>query len=156
MTTEALPVSGTALDPAVRRLLSSLNYPLCNAAAALEYVETRGTIEGAEFIDREDWPAINDLVARHTGDVEADPSAWPAWTDAETWAPSGPGPDAPAFEPSEEDRRYWAEFAPEPAVGGAPAADRPIARPWDDAGGVRSRPVAGYTDADQFRNHGCV
>ena len=105
-TTPALAVTGTVLEVEIRKLLLSLNYPRCNVSAALSYVEARGTIEGCPVIDREDDAAVNALVARHTGDVESDPSDWPAWTDFDRWAPTEP---EPSDTPSPEDRQRSTE-----------------------------------------------
>ena len=55
------------------------------------------------MVDREDWPAVNDLIARHTGDVEADPADWPAWTVADRWGPTEP---EPAEVPTPVDRSW--------------------------------------------------
>lgn len=87
-----LPITGTALEVSVRRLLLSLHYPRCVVGDALSWIGSRGTIAGIPVIDRADWPAVYALVARHTGDVVSDPRDWPAWTDFDRWAPTEPEP----------------------------------------------------------------
>ena len=114
----AMPISGTALEVAIRRLLSSLSYPPCNVSAALAWVSERGSALGipAEVIDPDDLAAVHALVAPYRAhleergllaadapdvdpwDVEADPRDWPDDTDADRWVPNDPAlpVDAPA------------------------------------------------------------
>jgi hypothetical protein len=77
---------------ALRRAFNHL-FPACSRRGKLDQLDTPAAPAGID-----PW------------DVECDPADWPADTDEWVWVPTGtgPAPRARAFEPSPEDRSWWA------------------------------------------------
>ena len=63
-----------------------------------------------------------------------EPGTWPAWTDADRWEP---GPEMPddRFEPTPDDRKWWAEVTAnnEASIAGSPPVHHePTDQDWDE------------------------